>query len=75
MQVNKNIKESTIRERKEYREQRMLTGKNHKLTPAEKAEKKEVLLKERDDYIDHHLGGFTKIYPVDSERILKVRKR
>lgn len=66
MEINKSMKQNVVKQRKDYRQQRMMTGKNNKLTPAEKAEKKEIMMKERDDYIDAHLGGFTKIYPLDS---------
>ena len=46
---------------------RMMTGKKNKLTAEEKEQKRVEGVKERDEYVQSHLGGFTKIYPLAPE--------
>ena len=67
MQLDKDFKEATVRQRKEYRDLRMMTGKKNKLTQEEKEEKRREAMKIRDEYIDNNLGGFTKIYPLPND--------
>jgi hypothetical protein len=42
----------------------MMTGKKNKLTQEEKEERRREAMRIRDEYMDSHLGGFTKIYPL-----------
>jgi hypothetical protein len=67
MGTNKEFKEGTVIARKECRDLRMMTGKKVKLTPEEKEERRREAVRDRDAYIEQHLGGFTKIYPLPSE--------
>ena len=50
---------------------RMMTGKKSKLTLEEKEERRKESAQERDEYISHHLGGFTQIFPLPSEHPLQ----
>ena len=67
MGTNKEFKEQTIMARKECRDLRMMTGKKVKLTAEEKEEKRREAMKERDAYMQQHLGGFAQIYPLGLE--------
>ena len=64
MQLDKEIKERTVKERNEVKNQRMMTGKKGKLTPEEKEAKKVEALKQKRAWADEHLGGFTRIFPL-----------
>lgn len=66
MEVTKDFKERTVNERKQYRNARMMTGKTIKITPEERKEKIKEAQQRRDAYISANMGGFTKIYPLDT---------
>ena len=42
MEVNKKFKERTVNERKEFRKNRMMTGKTTKISQEEREEKREL---------------------------------
>lgn len=44
-----------------------MTGKKYKYTAEEKEQKRTDSIRERDEYISCHLGGFTQIFPLDKE--------
>lgn len=67
MGTNKEFKEQTIIARKECRDLRMMTGKKVKLSAEEKEEKRREAMRQRDAYMQEHLGGFTQIYPLGQE--------
>lgn len=44
----------------------MLTGKKVKITAEERREKIKAAQLQRDAYIAQNMGGFTRIYPLDT---------
>ncbi|CAD8066237.1 unnamed protein product [Paramecium sonneborni] len=64
MNVNLKAKEQIIFSRKEQLKQRVLTGKKLKLTQEEKQTLIFKFQKIRDEYENHNLGDFIKIYPL-----------
>lgn len=61
-------KQQYVQQRRKDLKQRMITGKNQKLTPAEKDEKREDTNVLRDMSEQPILNGFRKIYPLDEIR-------
>lgn len=66
MNINVKTKNEILTQRKELMQKRVLTGKKIKLTNEEKQELMKQSQEKRDAYENSHLGGYTKIYPIDN---------